>query len=117
VVLICKLNIFPLLNALNYENITEIFIYYLFLHSVFVKPIERIILFKIQIPFKTHQRERERERERVNIEWYGSDLMIKDTKALCICNSWQHYEIPFTTLPLLPTCCNAGNFMVKGYPT
>lgn len=56
-------------------------------------------------------------RERVHIEWYGSDLMIKDTNALCVCNSWQHYKIPFTTLPLLPTFCNAGNFMVKVYPT
>jgi len=43
--------------------------------------------------------------------------MIKDTNALCAGNSWQHYKIPFTTLPLLPTCCNASNFMVKVYPT
>ena len=43
--------------------------------------------------------------------------MIKDTNALCVCKSWQHYKIPFTTLPLLPTCCNASNFIVKVYPT
>lgn len=79
----CKLNVFPILSPLSYKNITEIFIYYLSLHRALVKPVERIILSQNSISLWNPSQKK----WGLNWERHGSDLMIKDTNALCGCNS------------------------------